>query len=84
MVAAVRGYQHPIGEWNFQEVTVRGSTIRVELNGTVILETDLATVDPASYMGGRAHPGVTRTEGFFGFAGHSDPVMFRRVQIRPR
>jgi hypothetical protein len=84
MVAAARGYQHPIGEWNFQEVTVRGSTIRVELNGTVILETDLATVDPASYMGGRAHPGVTRTEGFFGFAGHSDPVMFRRVQIRPR
>lgn len=84
MVAAARGYQHPIGEWNFQEVTVRGSTIRVELNGTVILDTDLATVDPASYMGGRAHPGVSRTEGFFGFAGHSDPVMFRRVQIRTR
>ena len=38
MVAAQRGYQRPIGEWNFQEVTVQGSTIKVELNGTVILD----------------------------------------------
>ena len=33
MVAAARGYQHAIGEWNFQEVTVKGSILRVELNG---------------------------------------------------
>jgi hypothetical protein len=84
LVAAARGYQHPIGEWNFQEVTVAGSRLRVELNGTVILGADLAAVDPGEYMGGRAHPGITRTEGFFGFAGHSDPVRFRRVQIRRR
>jgi hypothetical protein len=82
MVAAARGYQHPIGEWNFQEVTVKGSTIRVELNGTVILDTDLSKVDQASVMGGSAHPGVTRTNGFFGFAGHSDPVAFRNIQIK--
>ncbi len=82
MVAAARGYQHPIGEWNLQDVTIKGSTIRVELNGTVILDTDVSTVDPASYMGGNRHPGVTRTEGFFGFAGHSDPVMFRNVRVR--
>jgi len=63
---------------------VVGSTIRVELNGTVILKTDLSKVDPATYMAGSAHPGVARTEGFFGFAGHNDPVMFRRVQIRER
>lgn len=82
MVAAARGYQHPIGEWNFQEVTVKGSTIKVELNGTVILDTDLSKVDPASFMGGKAHPGKDRAKGFFGFAGHSDPVAFRNVQIR--
>ncbi len=84
MVAAARGYQRPIGEWNVQDVSVTGSTIRVELNGTVILTTDLSKVDPATYMGSRAHPGVTRTSGFFGFAGHNDPVMFRRVQIKRR
>ncbi|MEX0587024.1 MAG: DUF1080 domain-containing protein, partial [Pirellulales bacterium] len=37
MVPAQRGYQRPTGEWNFQEVTVKGSTIKVELNGSVIL-----------------------------------------------
>jgi len=84
MVAAARGYQRPIGEWNVQDVQVVGSTIRVELNGTVILKTDLSKVDPATYIAGSAHPGVARTEGFFGFAGHNDPVMFRRVQIRER
>ena len=84
LVAAARGYQRPAGEWNLQDVTVVGSTIRVELNGTVILNTDLAKVDSTTYMSGSAHPGVTRTEGFFGFAGHNDPVRFRRVTIRKR
>lgn len=84
MVAAARGYQRPTGEWNLQDVVVIGSTIRVELNGTVILNTDLAKVDPTTFMGGSAHPGAARTEGFFGFAGHNDPVRFRGVKIKRR
>ena len=80
--AAARGYQHPINEWNFQEVTVKGSTIKVELNGTVILDADLSKVDPATFMAGSAHPGRDRTNGFFGFAGHNDPVAFRNVEIK--
>ena len=82
MVAAARGYQHPIGEWNFQEVIVKGSRIRVELNGSVILDADVAKVDPATVMGGSAHPGKDRTSGFFGFAGHNDPVAFRAIRIK--
>lgn len=82
MVGAQRGYQHPIGEWNFQEVTVKGSTIKVELNGTVILNTDLSKVDMATVMGNKPHPGKDRTSGFFGFAGHNDPVAFRAIQIK--
>ncbi|MHA3771254.1 3-keto-disaccharide hydrolase [Verrucomicrobiota bacterium sgz303538] len=82
MVAAQRGYQHPIGEWNFEEVTVKGSTIKVELNGTVILDCDLSKVDPNTVMANKAHPGKDRTSGFFGFAGHSDPVAFRNVSIK--
>ena len=31
---AHRGYLRPVGEWNFEEVTVKGPTIKVELNGT--------------------------------------------------
>jgi hypothetical protein len=82
MVAAARGYQHPLGEWNFQEVTVRGSRIAVELNGTVILDTDLAAVDPAAILANKPHPGKDRARGFFGFAGHNDPVEFRAVFIK--
>jgi len=80
MVAAARGYQRPIGEWNFEEVTVKGSTIKVELNGTVILDADLSKVH--DFMGNHPHPGKDRTSGHFGFAGHNDPVCFRNVQIK--
>ncbi len=80
MVAAQRGYLRPVGEWNYQEVTVKGSTIKVELNGTVILDTDLA--DVKEFMGKKAHPGKDLTEGSFGFAGHNDPVMFRNIAIK--
>jgi Domain of Unknown Function (DUF1080) len=81
MVPAKRGYLRPVGEWNFQEVTVKGSTIKVELNGSVILDTDLSKV--SEYMANSPHPGKERTSGFFGFAGHQDPVAFRTVKVRP-
>ena len=80
MAPAARGYQRPAGEWNFQEVTVVGPTIRVELNGNVILDTDLSKI--TEYMANSPHPGKERTQGFFGFAGHSDPVEFRNVRIK--
>jgi hypothetical protein len=81
MVAAYRGYQHPIGEWNYEEVTVIGPTIIVEMNGTVILNCDVSKV--TEYLANHAHPGKNRTRGHFGFAGHNDPVMFRNISIKP-
>jgi hypothetical protein len=81
MVAAQRGYQHPIGQWNYEEVTIKGSTIKVELNGTIILDCDVDKV--TDYMAGHAHPGKDRKKGSFGFAGHNDPVMFRDISIKP-
>jgi len=80
MVAAHRGYVRPAGEWNFEEVTVKGSKIRVELNGTVITDADVAKV--TEFMANHAHPGKDRTSGHFGFAGHNDPVCFRNIQIK--
>lgn len=81
MVAAVRGFQHPISDWNYQEVTVTGSTIKVELNGTWILDADLAKV--TEFMAGKQHPGKDRTSGHFGLAGHDEPVMFRNISVKP-
>jgi hypothetical protein len=80
MVPAHRGYLRPVGEWNFMEVVVRGPTLRVELNGTRILDTDLSKV--TKFMGGKPHPGKDRTRGHFGFCGHNDPVAFRLVRIK--
>jgi hypothetical protein len=80
MVAAKKGHLKPVGEWNEEEVTVRGSTIRVVLNGTEILNADLSTV--TAFLDDKAHPGKDRTEGHFGFAGHNDPVAFRHIRIR--
>lgn len=80
MAAAERGYLRKAGEWNFQEVTVKGSKIKVELNGSIILDTDLSTVK--EYMANSPHPGKDLKKGFFGFAGHSDPVAFRNLRIK--
>ena len=82
MVAAKRGFLKPAGEWNTEEVTVKGSTIKVVLNGEVILDTDLSKVDMSAVMAGKAHPGKDRTQGYFGFAGHNDPVEFRNIRIK--
>ena len=80
MAAAQRGFQRPANTWNFQEVTVNGSTIKVELNGNLILNADLAKV--TDYMANSPHPGKDRPSGFFGFAGHNDPVAFRNISIK--
>lgn len=81
MAPAQRGYGRPVGEWNFMEVTVRGSTIKTELNGTQILDADLSKV--TDFMHNNPHPGKDRTSGHFGFCGHNDPVAFRNIQIKP-
>ena len=81
MAPAHRGYLRAPNTWNYQEVTVKGSTIKVELNGNIILDTDLSKI--TEYMAKSPHPGKDLKEGHFGFAGHSDPVRFRNLQIKP-
>ncbi len=79
MVAAARGHLRPTGEWNTQVVTVRGSTIRVELNGAVILDTDLSQVH--EFMNVQRHPGKDRTTGYLGLVSQDAPVDYRRIEI---
>ena len=80
MVPAHRNYLRPLGDWNYEEVTVVGSTIKVELNGVMVVDADVSKV--TDFMANSAHPGKDRTTGSFGFAGHNDPVMFRNISIR--
>ena len=71
----------PAGEWNFQEVTVKGSTIKVELNGSRHPRRRPVARSPSSWATRRI-PARTARSGYFGFAGHSDPVEFRNVEIQ--
>jgi hypothetical protein len=80
MIPAQRGYLRPQGEWNFIEVTCRGHLIKVELNGTRIVDGDVSKV--TEFMHKNPHPGKDRLSGHFGFCGHNDPVAFRNIQIK--
>ena len=81
LVAAKTGYLRPVGEWNYEEIIYRGSRIQVILNGTRIIDADLAEIpQPADPK--KAHKGKERASGFLGFAGHNDPVEFRNIDAK--
>ena len=80
LVPAKKGFLKKTGEWNHQRVTVEGSKIIVVLNGHLILNTDINEI--SSFMNDKKHPGILRKDGHFGFAGHKDPVSFRKIKIK--
>ncbi len=77
---AHRGYLQPTGEWNYEEVIVKGPHIQVFVNGTKVNDTDLSK---AKAVDEHEHPGLHRTEGYVGFMGHGDPVQFRNIRVKP-
>ena len=80
VVPAYRGFLRPVGQWNFEHVIIKGTTIKVELNGSVVIDADVSKVH--EFLANHPHPGLLRTKGSFGFAGHSDPVQFRNIRIK--
>ena len=70
VVPAKRGHAKPPGEWNSLEIRAQGSKVRVELNGSVIVEeTDVATRTEALAR----HPGIRRRSGYIGLQSHESP-----------
>lgn len=82
VAAAKRGHQKPVGEWNSQEVHVKGSQVKVILNGTTILDVDVAKVSQPKTVDGQKHPGLERKTGYVGFLGHGDELFFRNLRIK--
>ena len=77
---AKTGHLVPAGQWNQQEILMRGSELRITLNGAVILDVNLDSVhDPAVL---ERHPGLKRKSGHIGFLGHQEPVEFRNIRLR--
>ena len=79
---AKRGFLKPVGEWNYQEVIVRGPKIKVILNGSVILDADITNARQNGAADGLKHPGLLRDSGHIGFLGHGSPLQFRRIRIK--
>ena len=81
-MGAKHGYLRPVGEWNFQEIQIDGQKIKVILNGTKILDVDIDKLDRSQIT----HPpkGLDHTKGYIGFAGHSDPVVFRSFKVKQK
>ncbi len=80
VVPAKRGCLKPVGQWNSEEIDCQGSHVRITVNGQVVVDADLSTVEkPAD---GRPHPGLHNPQGHIGFLGHGDPVEFRHIRIK--
>jgi hypothetical protein len=77
LVAAKRGFQKPVGEWNRERIEVDGPHIKVTLNGTLITEGNLDEINKEH----PDHEGAKRRSGHITLCGHGDRVAFRNLAI---
>ena len=82
VIPAKRGFLKPTGEWNQEEIMVKGTQIKVTLNGTVITEGDYAEASKNGTVDHREHPGLLRTTGHLGFLGHGDVLRFKNMRVK--
>jgi hypothetical protein len=74
-VPAKRGHTKKAGEWNEQEIMVKGTQWKVTLNGAVIVDADISKVEGLEAVAKRAR-------GPLGFLGHSSRVEFRNLRVK--
>lgn len=82
VIPAKRGYLLPTGEWNKEEVIVKGNKVKVILNGTVIVDGDIKKASKNGTADHKDHPGLKRKTGHIGFLGHGDVVRFRNIRVK--
>jgi len=82
VIPAKKGYLKPVGEWNYQEVIVQGTSVKVILNGTTIVDGDIAGPRDRGTPDQRDHPGLKNKSGHIGFLGHGSELKFRNIRIK--
>jgi HEAT repeat protein len=82
VVPARRGVQRPVGEWNSEEVTVKGRRVTVVVNEATVVDADIDVASAAGTMDGRDHPGLKRASGHIGFLGHGSRLELRNIRIQ--
>jgi len=82
IIPSKRGFLKPVGEWNSEEVIVKGDYFKITLNGEVILEGDVKEASKNGTADGKNHPGLLRQTGHIGFLGHGSELWFRNIRIK--
>lgn len=82
IIPAKRGFLNPVGEWNSEEVYVKGDYIRVTLNGTVIVDRNMKEASKNGTLDHKEHPGLKRNKGHIAFLGHGSELEFRNIRIK--
>lgn len=83
VIAPKMGYLKQAGGWNTLELIVDHSHIKETLNGTVIIDVDLAGITefPLKEKSNLV-PGIHNKTGRLALAGHGYPVEFRNIRIK--
>jgi len=74
-VPAIRGSTKPAGEWNSEEIMVKGTQWKVTVNGKVIVDADISKVEGLEAV-------AKRTKAPIGFLGHASLVEFRNLRVK--
>ncbi|MCI0360037.1 MAG: DUF1080 domain-containing protein [Planctomycetaceae bacterium] len=82
VVAAKTGHQKPVGEWNSEEIIVKGKQVKVILNGETIVDADIEKASTPKTLDGKDHPGLKRDKGYIGFCGHGAHVEYRNLRLK--
>lgn len=82
IIPSKRGFLKPVGEWNTQEVIANGNHITVILNGTVIVDGDIAKATKNGTPDHREHPGLFNKKGHIAFLGHGSLVKFKNIRVK--
>lgn len=82
VMKAKRGYLKPLGEWNYEEVQVKGDHFKVILNGTVIIDGSISDAKANGTLDGEDHPGLFRKSGHIAFLGHGSKVYFKNIRVK--
>lgn len=72
----------PVGQWNEEEIYIKGSYVRVTLNGKVITEGDIVEATKNGTYDGNDHPGLKNKSGYIGFLGHGSELWYRNIRIK--
>jgi HEAT repeat protein len=82
VIPSTRGFLKPVGEWNYEEVIVKGTLIKIVLNGTTIVDGDIASPRDNGTIDHNDHPGLKNKTGHIGFLGHDSLVKFRNIRLK--